>query len=109
MAANYNVKITFVPKYHCECNPIEAAWAYMKNHFRKYNDQDNKKFISLVNESRKKFEESNNVIKLWNRFFRVIDFYKKGLSYKQVLENLYGSQYKGDVKSHRKISKNIKK
>ena len=85
LAAKYsNIIITFIPKYHCECNPIEGAWAHMKNYFRKNNNQDNNQFLSLVEEARKNFEKSNVCPKLWKRFFSVIDYYKKGLSYKEV-------------------------
>ena len=37
-----NIKLIYLPKFHCECNPIEKYWAQLKNDFRLHNDQDSK-------------------------------------------------------------------
>ena len=34
LAKKYNIDIIFIPKYHCELNPIEGAWCQMKYFFR---------------------------------------------------------------------------
>ena len=34
LAAKYNMKIIFNPKYHCEMNPIEGLWRSMKRFIR---------------------------------------------------------------------------
>ena len=39
LAERYDIKIVFCPKFHCELNPIEELWCYMKNFIRKYSDQ----------------------------------------------------------------------
>ncbi len=37
---NLNIRLIYLPKLHCEFNPIEMFWAQLKNDLRQGNDQD---------------------------------------------------------------------
>jgi len=58
MAAQYpNIKIIFVPKFHCELNPIEGIWAFSKNTVRRKNDFSSlANFIQLLDKQKKLFK-----------------------------------------------------
>ena len=103
LAKQYNIDVIFIPKYHCELNPIEGAWCQMKNFFRRINNQNADEFVPMVKQSRDKFLESDVNKDLWKRFFKIVQAYKSGKSYKQVLNEFYGPSYKEEVKYHRRI------
>ncbi|CAF1522282.1 unnamed protein product, partial [Didymodactylos carnosus] len=65
LAATYNVKIIFTPKYHCECNAFEG--------------------VCLISESRIKFIEKETYKKLFRRFWKTLKAYQDGKDYKEVL------------------------
>ncbi|CAM4852251.1 unnamed protein product, partial [Rotaria magnacalcarata] len=48
LAAEYNVKILFSPKYHCETNPIEGYWCPSKQYIRKNTDQSFQTLLTLM-------------------------------------------------------------
>lgn len=52
LAQRYNIKIIYCPKYHCELNPFEGVWCWMKQYIRKRSDQTYNTMLVLVDESR---------------------------------------------------------
>ena len=38
IALENKIKIIFVPKFHCELNPIEGFWCFTKQYVRKRNE-----------------------------------------------------------------------
>ena len=59
VAAKYpNIKIIFVPKFHCELSPIKGVWAFSKNRNRRYNDLSSfNNYIDLLNETKQIIKE----------------------------------------------------
>jgi transposase len=57
LASKWNVKIIFVPKFHCECNPIEGFWCYLKQYVRKRNDQNFETMKRLISEAIQSYKE----------------------------------------------------
>ncbi len=104
LAEKYNVKIVYLPKFHCELSPIEGLWAFQKQYVRKFNNQTNfSDFKDLFLRSRDIVSNNNLVKKLWRRFWRTIFAYKQGLSYGEVLKLYFGSKSKENILEHRRI------
>lgn len=103
-ASFFNVKIIWCPKFHCELNPIEGLWCYSKNYVRKNNDQNYNNLNKLIITSINRYQEKNLNIKLWNRFWQCLLMYKSGLSYRDVLNELFSSKATSKPTSHTKIS-----
>ena len=100
------VKVIYLPKYHCELNPIEGLWCLQKQFIRSRTDQTFNKMM-LLDESRQEYINKNLNQKLIRRFWRALDAYNKGDSYFDVLTRFFGN-CKEKVESHRKISnKNV--
>ena len=78
LASKYGVDIIWCPKYHCELNPIEGVWCYMKYYVRKHNDQNFDKLFNLIETSMNEYDESGIHVKLWNRFWEAIEMYNNG-------------------------------
>ena len=78
-----NIKVVYLPKFHCECNPIEMFWAMQKNDFRKHNNQES--IIELLKEriinSRESYMQKDSNHRLWSRLWRVILDYNSGRTY----------------------------
>ncbi|CAF5033705.1 unnamed protein product, partial [Rotaria magnacalcarata] len=55
LAAEYNIKIIFTPKYHCETNPIEGYWCHSKQYIRKHTIQSFQKLTTLMPEAKANF------------------------------------------------------
>jgi transposase len=88
LAKRYNVKIIYLPKFHCVMNPIEGMWAYQKQYLRKANDQSNfENFKSLFMQSRELAKQNTLYCKLRRRFWRTCFAYEKGLTYGDVLDS----------------------
>ena len=104
MAATFGVKIVFAPKYHCECNPIEGLWCWMKNYVRTRSDQTFPKMLQLIDESRLSFCQEPIVLKLFRRFWKTLAAYNEGKSYEEVLTFYFSHLCKSEVQSHRKIT-----
>ena len=98
-----NIKLIFLPKFHCECNPIEMYWAQLKNDFRKNNNQESNGELLLqrILNSRDSFIQRDTNHRLWSRFWRVIIDYHQGCTYKEIMKNYFNSS--DEIKSHRKI------
>ena len=100
---NMDLKIIYLPKFHCECNPIEMYWAQLKNDFRKHNNQEsNGELITQrILNARETFMTKDTNHKLWSRFWRVIMDYHKGCSYKDIMKTYFNCS--DEIKSHRRI------
>ena len=98
----YDVKVMFLPKFHCELNPIESVWCFMKNFVRKRTDQRYETMLILIEEARDQFKKSDVNAKLWRRFWQAINMYKSGETYAQVIKLLYGARTH-EIKQHRQI------
>jgi transposase len=107
LADKYDIKIIFCPKFHCELNPIEGLWCFMKNYIRKYTDQSFEKLQDLTNESLIKFKETGYNFKLWRRFWRLLALYKEGKSYEEVLQSLFSKKSQGTAKYHLKVTNSL--
>ncbi len=80
-------------------------WCYCKRHVRKWNDGKNNKFKDLKDESRDEFNKSEVNLKLWNRFWKTLNLYKDGGTYKDVLTTYFGAKSSSRVVSHNKNNK----
>ena len=92
----------FLPKYHCELNPIERVWAQSKKYSKAY---CNYSLTSLRNNIVPALESVplESIKKHFNKVRHYMFAYLEGLSGGQELETLV-KQYKKEVKSHRRIS-----
>ncbi|CAF1607609.1 unnamed protein product, partial [Rotaria magnacalcarata] len=70
LAAEYNIKIIFTPKYHCETNPIEGYWCHSKQYIRKHTIQSFQKLTTLMPEAKANFIQKQVHLKLFRRFWR---------------------------------------
>lgn len=104
LARSYNIKIIWCPKFHCELNPIEGFWCFLKQYVRKKNDQDFNKLNELIMEAILEFKTKKISIKLWNRFWKCLDMYRENATYEEVLQKLFGAKSSWEVKSHKKIN-----
>lgn len=102
LASKYGLTITFCPKYHCELNPIEGVWCFLKGYVRRRNDQNYSKLLSLIKESIEAYKQKDLNVKLWHRFWRALGMYEDGSSYQEVLETLFGAKSSSKVISHKK-------
>ena len=103
LGKKYGIDVIFVPKYHCELNPTEGLWCNQKAFIRKRSDQTYKRLIELMPLSREHFKEINLNIHLMRRFWRVLNAYKKGFSYGEILRTYFSGKTKENIISHRKI------
>lgn len=104
LARKYNVKVIFVPKFHCELNPIEGLWCSMKHFTRQRSDQTFHTLLRLIPASRAHFSQNVIYLKLFRRFWRALDAYSKGQTYAAVLQLFFSRSCKSGVDSHRRIS-----
>jgi len=72
ISKDYEAKIIWIPKFHCELNPIEGLWCYSKRYVRENNDQNYANLFKLIEESFIRFKLTNMNIKLWNRFWTCV-------------------------------------
>jgi len=104
LAAEYNVKILFTPKYHCETNPIEGYWCHSKQYIRKHTDQSFQRLISSMAEAKANFVGKQIHLKLFRRFWRTVKAYGEGKDYREVLNMFFSGLCKDNIISHRKIT-----
>lgn len=102
LASTYGHKILFCPKFHCELNPVEGVFCDLKRFVRKHNDQDFRKFNSLIQQAFEKYSSKNLNIKLWNRFWKALEMYNLNKTYQEVLEALFGAKSSGEIQTHKK-------
>ena len=100
-----DIKIIHVPKFHCELNPIEMYWAFLKYHFRKFNDQTSNEevVIKRILEAREDYAKSDLNFRLFSRFWRITQAYSEGKTYATVMKEFFNAGT--ELKSHRKITK----
>ena len=104
LAAKYQIKIIFCPKYHCELNAIEGLWCNQKTYVRSRSDQTFSKMIQLLLESRVHFVERRIALKLFRRFWRSLEAYGRGQTYADVLKLFFSQLSSASIQSHRRIS-----
>ena len=104
LARKYQVKVIFVPKFHCELNAIEGLWCDMKQYVRKMSDQTFPTMLRLIPESRENFKKRQIQMKLFRRFWRSLDMYSQGKSYGEVLNLFFGQSCKSEIVSHRRMT-----
>lgn len=102
LAFDYNVKIIWCPKYHCELNPIEGVWCDSKKCVRKNNDQNFSNLNNLIADSLKAYEDKKLNIKLWYRFWQALEMYENESSYQEVLQTLFGAKSSDSITTHKK-------
>jgi hypothetical protein len=109
LGEKYGVQVLFLPKFHCELNPIESVWCFMRNFVRKKTDQRYETMLKLIYEAKEVFKQTNINVKLWRRFWQAINMYKSGKSYSEVIRLLFAAKTH-EIKQHRQIyNTNLKK
>ncbi|KAF9016275.1 hypothetical protein BDZ89DRAFT_920736, partial [Hymenopellis radicata] len=76
-------KCLFLPKFHCELNPIEMVWAQLKRRFRELADGTFPTAQRLVPECLDAISVAN-IRRYFRHCFRYMDAYKNGLNPKQA-------------------------
>lgn len=97
------IKLHFVPKYHCELNPIEMYWANLKWFFRANNEQstDENVVMNLIIRAREHYKTLDTNNRIFGKFWRVIESYHNGETYQEVMKHHFKA--KSEIKRHRKI------
>ena len=75
LAEKYGIILLFWPKFHCELNPIESLWCFLKQYIRKRSDRTYEIMMKLLEEAKEEFNISNLNTKLWRRFWQAINMY----------------------------------
>ena len=98
-----DIKLVHVPKFHCELNPIEMYWAYLKYYFKKHNDQSTSedKVTKRILEAREQYASSDVNSRLFSRFWRITNAYFAGKTYAEIMKEYFNAGT--EIKSHRKI------
>jgi hypothetical protein len=104
VAAEYNVKIVFTPKFHCETNPIEGYWCHSKQYIRKHTDQNFQRLIALMPEAKGNFIQKQIHLKHFHRFWRTIKAYDGGKYYRLVLTIFFSGLCNDNIIPHREIT-----
>jgi len=102
LAEQYGIMILFWPKFHCELNPIESVWCFIKQFIRKRTDRTYDEMVRLIEEAKMQFSNNNLNAKLWRRFWQAINMYDQNLTYETIIKLLYGART-AENKAHRKI------
>lgn len=68
--------LIFVHCDHCELNPIERVWAYIKDHVRNHTQYNYDSMRGLIDEARCQIPP-DTVAKYWRKSFRIAYQYDK--------------------------------
>ena len=103
-----DVKLHFLPKFHCELNPIEMYWANFKWYSKLNNTQSNNEevVLNLIFKARNFYKSKDTNFKIFGRFWRVVTGYSEGEDYKTVMDKYFKA--KDTIRRHRIIQKKIK-
>ena len=94
--------VYFLPKYHCELNPIERVWAQAKHYTRaycNYSIQSLRKNVVPALESVPLESIQKHFAKVRHYMFAYLEGVPGGSELKEVVK-----KYKRNIKSHRRIS-----
>ena len=58
LGEKYGIILLFWPKFHCELNPIESVWCYIKQYVRARTDRTYDAMIRLIEEAKEKFKNT---------------------------------------------------
>lgn len=72
--------VLFLPKFHCELNPIEPYWCQAKWYCRENCEYTISGLRDTVPKALASVQNST-ILGFWNRIFRVIDAYQAGMNY----------------------------
>jgi hypothetical protein len=90
-----------LPKFHCELNPIEMLWAWVKGELRKINDGS---YTSLQRELKNKMENAPVAMirRQFRNSYRFMEIYHKGedMGISGRVAPFIAKQYRG----HRRVS-----
>ncbi|KIY61088.1 hypothetical protein CYLTODRAFT_363327 [Cylindrobasidium torrendii FP15055 ss-10] len=76
----FGIRVLFLPKFHCELNPIEQCWGYAKRLYR-LNPESSREDTLKVNAERALSEIPHICIKrFFNRMWRFVSAYQQGMS-----------------------------
>ena len=92
-----------MPKFHCELNPIEGLWCYLKQYVRKRTNCNFDTMLYLISEARTVFNMKQIYMKLWRRFWRVVAAYHKKVNFEDILHIYFTGKTKAKIEAHRKI------
>ncbi|CAM4786006.1 unnamed protein product [Rotaria magnacalcarata] len=104
VATEYNIKVIFTPKYHCETNPIEGYWCHSKQYIRKHTDQSFQILTTLMPEAKANFIQKHVHLKLFRRFWRTTKAYDQEKDYLEVQRMFFSGLCNDQIISHRKIT-----
>ena len=72
--------VLFLPKFHCELNPIEPYWCQAKWYCRENCEYTFDSLRTTVPEALASVRNSS-ILGFWNKVYRVIDAYRAGMAY----------------------------
>lgn len=104
LASKYNIKVTYLPKFHCEMNPIEGLWCYVKQFVRKRTNTNFNIMLELIDDGRDEFVKRLVHVKLWRRFWRVLIAYNNNITFEVILKTYFSGKSKATNVSHTRIS-----
>lgn len=107
LAKKYGHRVIFLPKFHCELNPIEGLWCYLKQYIRARTNQKFPKLVELMIEARAKYISIELSKKLIRRFWRCLIAYKNGATYGQILKAYFSGKSRENIQEHLRISNSL--
>ncbi len=103
LSHQFNINITYSPKFHCELNAIKGLWCNMKGFVHQRSDQQYSTMLSLIEQPSDHFVEIRLYKNLFRRFWNECSSYQQGQSYENVLKLFFSNSWNTWITSHRKI------